>query len=47
MPILLFVLLVLALCSGGYGIFGGGWYGFGPAGALVIILLILLAVGRR
>ncbi len=44
---LLIVLLVLALLFGGYGTTRDwGYYGWSPAGLLIVILLILLLTGN-
>jgi hypothetical protein len=47
-PILI-ILLILLLCSGGYGWYGGQLgspYGYGPIGLILFIILVLAVLGR-
>ena len=46
MMTLLIVLLLLALLGGGFGFSRYGAAGLGPAGLILIILIILAATGR-
>jgi hypothetical protein len=43
---LLIILLVLVLFGGWYGQRDVGWWGWSPAGALLLVLLILYLMGR-
>jgi len=43
---LLIILLVFALLCGGYGQANLGWWGWSPAGVIVLVLLILWLTGR-
>lgn len=46
MSTLLIVLLVLALIGGGIGHSRFGYAGWSPAGALLLVLLVLVVTGR-
>jgi hypothetical protein len=46
MLILLLVLLAFALLGGGYGHSRVGYYGWSPAGIIVVIFVVLLLTGR-
>jgi hypothetical protein len=46
MLILLLVLLAFALLGGGYGHSRVGYYGWSPAGIIVVILVVLMLTGR-
>ena len=46
MMTLLIILLLLALLGGGFGFSRYGAAGLGPAGLILIILIILAATGR-
>jgi len=46
MRTLLIILLVLALCGGGLGYARWGYYGWSPAGLIVVVLIVLLLTGR-
>jgi hypothetical protein len=43
---LLIILIVLALAGGGLGHNVFGYYGWSPAGLLVLVLIVLLLTGR-
>lgn len=43
---LLIILLVIALIGGGLGHASWGYYGWSPAGLIVLVLLVLLLMGR-
>lgn len=46
MALLLIILLVLALVGGGLGHGRYGYYGWSPAGILVVVLLVMFLSGR-
>lgn len=46
MMTLLIVLLLLALLGGGFGFSRFGAAGMGPAGVIILILVLLAATGR-
>lgn len=43
---ILIVLLVLALLGGGFGYSRVGYASWSPAGAILVVLLVLLLMGR-
>jgi len=44
--LLLIILLVLALLGGGLGHSRFGYYGWSPAGILIVVLLVMFLSGR-